>query len=628
VSNRPNVVSEPPPLPRTLVGSLEQEPGGGWRLLPFDARLRVEVEVVRGAERAAAGDWAVVDLEPGGGVDRVRGRVVELLGPLTRPGTDVKVVLRHFGIPEPYPEEAVRLARQLPADPPRRDYAGREDLRRHLLVTIDGPSARDFDDAVSVRQLPDGGFQVSVHIADVAHYVTEDSPIDREAFRRGTSVYYPERAIPMLPEELSNGLCSLRPHVPRLALSVFLELAPDGEVRSRRFAETVIRSAARLTYEQVRRLLEDDEVPEGPDAAWPAGLEEMLHDARAVMEVLHRRRLERGSLDFDLPEGDVVLDTDGETIGIRPGQRNVAHRIVEELMIAANEAVASEMVARGLPALYRVHHRPDAERLTELRDLLAPLGVPLAGDLERLPPRALQEVLRLVEGRPEEAFVGALVLRSQQRAIYSPECEGHYALASPRYLHFTSPIRRYPDLLVHRQLKALLRGEAGGGEDLRRRLPEMAEHLTAVEKRAEQSERELLQWKKVRFLGERRGVRFQGRVTGVQPFGLFVQLDDYFVDGFVPVAALGDDFWVYERESHRLVGSKTKRAFRLAAAVEVELLGADLRRRSLDLKLLRVDGEKAGGQRRPPGVRPGSGMRPGSGARPASGERQRRKRRR
>ena len=577
----------PPPLPRLIVGTLERTPEGSWTLLPFDARLRVEVDVVRGAERAGSGDYAVVEIERPGAADRVRGSVHEILGPLSRPGTDVKAVLRHYGIPDAYPDDAVVAAQRLPPDPSRRDFAGREDLRRQLLVTIDGPSARDFDDAISVRRLPGGGgFRVGVHIADVAHYVREGSLIDGEAYPRGTSVYYPERAIPMLPEELSNGLCSLRPDVPRLALSVFLELGRDGEVRSRRFAETVIRSAARLTYEQVRRQLEDGDA-EPLDVP---GLPAMLEDARAVMELLLARRLERGSLDFDLPEGDVVLDTDGTTVGIRPGQRNVAHRIVEELMIAANEAVAAEMVERDVPALYRVHHRPGLERLEELRDLLAPLGVPLAGDLEGLPPAALQAVLRQVAGKPEEPFVGALVLRSQQRALYSPLCEGHYALASPRYLHFTSPIRRYQDLLVHRQLKALLRGERRADDALRARLPEMAEHLSVVEKRAEQSERELLQWKKVRFLAERSGERFRGRITGVQSFGLFVQLDDYFVDGFVPVGSLGDDYWVYEADAHRLVGRKTRRVFQLATAVEVVLLGADQRRRSLDLELLRPKG--------------------------------------
>ena len=486
-----------------------------------------------------------------------------------------------------FPEEVLRAAAALPEDPEPGDWAGREDLRSTLLVTIDGATARDFDDAVSLERVRGKGgadlFRLGVHIADVAHYVAEGSPLDLEAYRRGTSVYYPDRAVPMLPERLSNGLCSLRPEVPRLTLSVFLEVDGEGQVRTRRFARTVIRSARRMTYDEVRRLLEEPR--EGDEAAYGPVLP-MLREMAELMGVLLDARMRRGSIDFDLPEGDVILDTDGTTVGIKPGERHVAHRIIEELMIAANEAVAFELASHEVPALYRVHDAPGRSDLEELKETLQAVGVRLKGELENLHPSALQEVLSRVAGTPEEPFVSALVLRTMQRAVYQPECRGHYALASRYYTHFTSPIRRYPDLVVHRALKALAAGRERGGEEERRLaelMPGIGEHTSFTERRAEHSERELLQWKKVRFLAQRVGETFHGRITGVQPFGLFVQLDGLYVDGLVPIRLLEDDYYVFEPATHRLVGSDTGRVFQLADPLEVRLVGASMRHRGLDL---------------------------------------------
>jgi ribonuclease R len=561
----------------TLVGNTEADDEGRRWLVPYDPRLDLDLEV-EGAERLPEESFVVVAVE-------ARSRVVEVLGDPVVPGVDVKVVLRHYGIPEDFPPEALAEAVPLPPDPDPKDWAGREDLRAARVITIDGESARDFDDAVAVEPLPDGGFRFAVHIADVSHYVREGSALDLAAYERGTSVYYPERAVPMLPEALSNGLCSLKPRVPRLALSAFLEVGPDGRVRSRRFAETVIESQRRMTYDEVRRLLED---PRPGDHEEYGEILPMLADLRRLMEILLAVREARGSIDFDLPEGDVELDTDGVVVGVVPGERHVAHRIVEELMIAANEAVAETLVGADAAALFRVHDPPSPERLAELREILAGLGIRLAGDLSDLAPAALQEVLRKVAGRPEEHFVTTLVLRSMQRAFYDPECRGHYALASRYYTHFTSPIRRYPDLVVHRRLKDLLAGRAADEAARTRipeRLPEMAEHASSTERRAEQSERDLLQWKKVRFLAGRVGERFPGRVTGVQPFGLFVQLDGYYVDGLVPIRTFGDDYYRCEPEAHRLVGERHGRVFQLGDPVEVDLVGVDLRHRGLDFKL-------------------------------------------
>jgi len=575
-------------LPRqesdTLVGTLETVKGGRW-LVPFDPKVSLELPVV-GAKGIPDGDYVVVTVERLPRGRRPRGRVVEILGDPEVPGVDVLVVLRHYGIPEDFPDAVLDAALRFPEDPRPEDWAGREDLRQRTIITIDGESARDFDDAVSIERLPDGVFRLGVHIADVSHYVKEGDPLDLEAYLRGTSVYYPERAIPMLPEGLSNGLCSLRPQVPRLTVSVFLDINRDGEILARRFAETVIRSTRRMTYTEVRRILEE---PRPEDRAEYGPVLPALREMHHLMQILNHARTVRGSIDFDLPEGDVVLNTDGVMVGVFPEERNVAHRLIEEFMIAANEAVALELVSRKVPALFRIHAAPTPARVEELRELLATFGLSLHGDAEDLHPGALQEVLKSVHGRPEEHFVSSVVLRTLQRALYDPECLGHYALASPFYCHFTSPIRRYPDLLVHRRLKALLRGRAEREAERSRlveRLPVMAEHTSQTERRAEQSERDLLQWKKVRFLAGRAGEIFKGQITGVQPFGLFVQLDGYYVDGLVPIRSMGDDYYRYEPDAHRLVGENRGRVFRLADPVEVRLVGASPRHRGLDFTLV------------------------------------------
>jgi ribonuclease R len=569
----------------TVVGTLDRDPQGRAWLVPFDPKATLEL-FVEDAEDIPDNHYVVAAVERSESGRGVRGRVVEILGDPEVPGVDVLVVLRHHEIPDQFPDEVLEAARRFPSDPRPEDWAGREDLRDRVIITIDGETARDFDDAVSIDRLPDGVFRLGVHIADVAHYVREGDVLDLEAYRRGTSVYYPERAIPMLPEGLSNGLCSLRPNVPRLTMSVFLDIDRDGRILARRFAQTVIQSTRRMTYNEVRRILEE---PAQEDAAGYGPVLPVLREMHHLMQILNHARTVRGSIDFDLPEGDVVLDTDGTMVGILPEERNIAHRIIEEFMIAANEAVAYELVSHDVPALFRVHAQPTPERLDELRDLLETFGIELHGDMENLHPTALQQVVREVQGRPEEHFVSSVVLRTMQRALYDPECLGHYALASQYYCHFTSPIRRYPDLVVHRQLKAHLRGKAAevtARTRLPERLPVMGDHTSLTERRAEQSERDLLQWKKVRFLADRVGETFRGRITGVQPFGLFVQLEKFYVDGLVPIRSMADDYYVYEPESHRLIGANQRRVFRLADLVEVVLQGVSLRHRGLDFALV------------------------------------------
>ena len=610
---------------------------GYCRLVPFDTRIRLEVELPA-AERSRAGRYVVADLDesPGAVASRARGRVVEELGDLAEPGVDVLVALRHFEIPEDFPPAVLAEAEAWAADPPASAIAEREDLRRLVTVTVDGESSRDFDDAISVEPLGDGGLRLGVHIADVGHYVAEGAALDLEAYRRGTSVYFPERAVPMLPEGLSNGLCSLKPGVDRLTMSAFLDFSSDGALVGRRFAESVIRSHRRLTYSEVRRLLE--EPADGDEGEVGREVLALLRRAERLMRRLLAAREARGSIDFDLPSGDVILDTDGRTVGIQPGQRTVAHRIIEECMIAANEAVAAELDEAEVPAPHRAHETPGEERLLALAEILEPLGIELEVDAGDAQPAALQAVLAGVEGRPEEPFVASLVLQAMQRARYDEKSLGHYALASSHYAHFTSPIRRYPDLVVHRQLRNHLRGRAVE-EDvetlLSRRLPAIAAHASSTERRAERAERLVLHWKALRLLVGREGEVLTGRVTGVKEYGLFVRLVDEHVDGLVAISSLGDDFYEYRDDAHVLVGRSGGRVFRLADEVRVVIRKVDIHRRMVDLTIEGMpEGERArrerrrdrGGSRDDRRHRGRGERRPGGRSRANGGSRRRRRR--
>jgi len=486
-------------------------------------------------------------------------------------------------------------------------------------VTIDGETARDFDDAVEVERRSDG-FRLGVHIADVSHYVAEGSILDDEARSRGTSVYFPGRVLPMLPERLSNGLCSLNPRVDRLVLSAILDVDGRGKVTHAEFTKGVIRSAHRMTYTEIARLVETrpgaaDEIRFGP----------FLEDFRNMAELaalLRKRRESRGSIDFDLPDADIVLDDEGLVVGIVPESRNVAHRLIEEFMLAANEAVAKKLLFAKQPAIYRVHDRPDPDRLVDLREVLESFGYELKGDLEEVPPSAFQKLLSQIEGKPEERLLGDLLLRAQRKAVYSEECRGHYALAAPYYCHFTSPIRRYPDLIVHRQLTRLLaQGRPVAGKDFESaqdRLREIAAFSSQRERRAEQAERESLLWKKIVFMRDKLNRDFDAFVTGVTSFGLFVTLQDFFVEGLVPISALGNDFFVYEEKQHRLRGRSSGTTYRLGDPLRVRLVAIDEIRRRLDFRLP----EAGTAPRRPP-----ARVAPSSSEAPAPGRRRRIRRR-
>lgn len=574
----------------TVVGRFhEGEPA--W-VRPFDQKLDNDIVIPEGASGGSR-HGEMVDVEIEIYPDRqqsARGRVIETLGFIWEPGVDVEVVIRKYRLPHRFPEEVLAEAEEISMEIDPNEIARRRDLRDREIVTIDGEQARDFDDAVEVRKLPNGNWELGVHIADVSHYVRENSALDREAYERGTSVYFPGRVVPMLPERLSNGICSLNPKVDRLTVSAMIELDERGRVVSREFFRSVIRTRARMTYTDVNRLMTD------PTPA----LEDRYHDLLELFErmatlyrLLRKRRSTRGSIDFDLPQHEVLLTEEGEIEAIQALARNDAHRLIEEFMLAANEAVAQELVFGSQPALYRNHSAPDLDRLEDLKSLLQEFGYKLKGDLEELRPAELQRILRKIEGTPEERFLNELILRSMKRAIYSHECDGHFALAFEHYTHFTSPIRRYPDLVVHRRLTDFIaRGALHGDERDRIEAAHVttASHSSERERRAESAEREVMEWKKVIFMLDKVGETFAGRITGVAPFGLFVELDEHFVQGLVPIASIGGDFWVYLDREHRLRGERSEREFRLGDPVVVRVVEVDEDRRQIDLTLLEAAG--------------------------------------
>jgi ribonuclease R len=570
-----------------VVGRFEAQEGRPV-VVPYDPKIDAMIRIADGGSGGAR-EGEIVEVHVTAFPDARRvahGVVAERLGFLGEPGVDIEIVLRSHGLPPRFPEPVVRASEEFPERVRDEDFLGRRDFRQRRIVTIDGETAKDFDDAVEVERTP-SGYRLGVHIADVSHYVAEATVLDEEARSRGTSVYFPGRVLPMLPERLSNGLCSLNPGVDRLVLSAILEVNTRGRVASSEFVKGVIRSRERMTYTEVARLLETR--PNEQDRQRYGPLLEDFQTMGELAALLRRTRESRGSIDFDLPDADVVLDDVGLVVGIVPESRNSAHRLIEEFMLAANEAVAKKLLFAKQPAIYRVHDRPDPDRLVDLREVLETFGYELKGDLEEVPPSAFQKILKEIEGRPEERLLSGLLLRAQRKALYSEECRGHYALAAPYYCHFTSPIRRYPDLIVHRQLSRLLASgrplPAKDFEAVNEKLREIATLSSERERRAEQAERESLLWKKIVFMKDKVGREFDAFITGVTGFGVFVTLKDFFVEGLVPMSGLGDDFFVYEEKLHRLRGRASGNVFRLGDSVRVQLTAIDEVRRRLDFRL-------------------------------------------
>ncbi|HEX7053353.1 MAG TPA: ribonuclease R [Burkholderiales bacterium] len=551
---------------RRIVGRLHSE-HGVLLLVPEDRRIAHDILVPPGeAGRGRPGQVATVELvAPPAPYTQPIGRVVEILGQHGDPGMEIEIAVRKFDLPHEFSRRALAAAKALPDEVREEDLQGRKDLRALEFVTIDGETAKDFDDAVVCRR--DGkGFRLWVAIADVSHYVRHGDPLDLEARHRGTSVYFPRRVIPMLPEKLSNGLCSLNPDVDRLAMVCEMAITPGGEVARYEFYAAVIRSHARLTYTKVWADLSSGRPPE--------------HLARLheVFQALHKQRSRRGAIDFETVETRMVFDSRGRIEKIVPEPRNDAHRLIEECMLAANVCAGSFVASRDQPVLYRVHDVPAEDKVAALRDFLAELGLALPGGAVPRP-RDYAQLLERIRGRPDFSLLQTILLRSMKQALYTPRNVGHFGLAFDAYVHFTSPIRRYPDLLVHRAIKAQLAGKSYTGLDWE----ELGRHCSETERRADEASRDVESWLKCVYMRELVGGVFSGTITGVVPFGLFVTLDDYFVDGLVHISELGRDYFQYDGARHMLFGERTKKRFRLADRMQVKLVRVDVDQRKIDL---------------------------------------------
>ena len=506
---------------------------------------------------------------------------------IDEPGVDTQIIIRKFGIPDSHSEEAIAEATRLGTVVKERDIKGRTDFRTVTTVTIDGEHARDFDDAITIERLPNGHFWLGVHIADVSHYVTEGSVLDEEAYERGTSVYFTERAVHMFPSELATGLCSLNPNVDRLVQSCLMEVDRQGAVVRYEMHDGVINSDARMTYTAVNAILTDRD-PETMFEYQP--LVPMFEQMRELFDILNRRRRRRGSIDFDLPEAEVILSEIGEIEAIVASERNIAHRIIEEFMLLANETVAAHLENHDVPALHRVHEAPDAKKVEEFEAFITTLGYSLAARGRALTPKHFQKLIDRMKGTPEERPIAALMLRTMQKARYDAASLGHFGLAVEHYTHFTSPIRRYPDLVVHRMLRESRQGPIADArrEELEEELPETARHASEMERRANEAERELLQWKKVRFMANKVGDEYGGYITGVAPFGLFVELIEHYVEGLVHVSSMADDYYRFVEQEHVLRGEHTKKMYRLGDRVDVQVVRVDMERRQVDLGIVEI----------------------------------------
>jgi len=617
-----------------VVGRYFEESGVGF-VVPVNKRISHDVVIPPDARgEAHTGQMVVADLveQPSKRAQPI-GRVVEVLGEHMAPGMEIDVAARSHGLPSHWPVEVEEEMRAFGEEVPDAAKQGRVDVRHLPLVTIDGADARDFDDAVYAEATPKG-WRLLVAIADVSHYVAPGNALDQEARERGNSVYFPERVIPMLPEALSNGLCSINPGVDRLCMVCEMQIDKAGKVVRSRFFEGVMRSHARLIYDDVAAMLVDgDRGLRDKYAALLPHLEE-LH---GLYKVLRKARQKRGAIDFETTETRIVFGPDRKIERIVPVQRNDAHMLIEECMILANVCTARFLERHAIPALYRIHEGPNEDRLVELREFLSEFGLQLKGG-DKPEPRHFADVVERARGRPDGHLIQTVLLRSLKQAQYSPDNIGHFGLAHEAYAHFTSPIRRYPDLLVHRAIRHILntraltaKRKAKGFRYTHEDMVSHGEHCSMTDRRADEATRDAVNWLKCEFMTDKVGETFEGTIAGVTSFGIFVELDDIYVEGLVHVTALGEDYFHFDPVGHRLTGERTRTSFRLGDRVEVRVMRVDLDERKIDFELL-VDagpvvapGKPAGKPRRRGPGKTSGGAGKAKGKAPAPGAKARTK---
>ena len=512
------------------------------------------------------------------------GKIVEIISRNGQAGGDIKALARSYGLRETFPSRAIAEAKAVSREGIHsRDLEGRRDLRNKTIITIDGADSKDFDDAVSVEMLPGGNYLLGVHIADVSHYVAEDGYLDREALKRGNSVYLIDQVIPMLPKSLSNGICSLNPDEDRLTLSVDMEVTPQGEVVSHDIYESVIHSKERMVYSEVSDMLEkkdDSLVKKYRD------IFEDLLIMNKLAGILREKREARGSLDFDFDEAYIRLDSSGAAVSVDIAERRTANKLIEEFMLLANQTVAEHFFWMEVPFIYRVHEAPTLRKMEEFRTFLRGFGLSVKGTAGSVHPRTLNEILKSVEGKSYENVVNTVMLRSMQKAYYGTECDGHFGLALNYYCHFTSPIRRYPDLFIHRVIKACLHGtlDADSMEHFRKKAQEAADTASATERTAIELEREVEKMKKAEYMADRIGARYDGIISGVTGFGIYVQLENT-VEGMIRLDTLLDDYYIHEPEKYRLIGERTGRVYGLGQSVRIQVDSVDIENREINFRI-------------------------------------------
>ncbi len=558
-----------------IVGTFEAGSKGYGFVVADDKKIAKDIFISReNTKGAVTGHKVVVEITDYGEDRRnPEGKVIEILGHINDPGVDILSVIRRYELAVEFPEEVYAEIEHLGTEVAEADKKGREDLRDLLTITIDGADAKDLDDAVSLKRLGNGNFELGVHIADVSHYVRENTALDKEAYARGTSVYLVDRVIPMLPHKLSNGICSLNPHVDRLALSCLMEVNGRGEVVSHRILESVINSDYRMTYTAVREILED---------GTPALLEQyaeilpMLEDMEELRQILGEKRRKRGSVNFDLPESKIILDENGKPIDIKPYEKSIATNMIEEFMLVCNETIAENSFWQEMPFMYRSHQEPDEDKLEKMEQFLRGFGYYLRKKDGEIHPRELQKVLQKAEETDEERIITRMVLRSMMQARYTAENGGHFGLAAKYYCHFTSPIRRYPDLEIHRMIKKMLHGELDEKASVyyRRKMPDWAKHCSKQERVAEDAERDTDALKKVEFMEDKVGQIYEGIISGVTNWGIYVELPNT-IEGMVALSQMDDDYYEFDEKKMLVFGKRTKKSYRLGDKVVVSVAKVD-----------------------------------------------------
>lgn len=569
---------------KELVGTFDPGKGYGF-VIPDNQKFNQDIFIPKALTKGAVrGHKVVVQITDYGNKNqKPEGRITEILGHINDPGTDVISIVKAYDLPVEFPDMVMRQVERTPEEPDAKDYAGRKDLRDWMTVTIDGDDAKDLDDAITLRKTEDG-YELGVHIADVSEYVTEHSPLDEEALTRGTSVYLVDRVIPMLPHRLSNGICSLNQGTDRLALSCIMQINEKGNVVHHEITETVIRVDRRMSYANVNKILEqNDEAVKQEYAEFLP----MFYQMKELADILRKKRDKRGSIDFDFPETQIILDEKGFPVDIRPYERLTANKIIEDFMLLANETVAEDYFWQELPFVYRTHESPDPDRIRKLGILVSNFGYCLKANPENIHPKEFQKLLERISDSPEEAMISRLTLRSMKQAKYSTICYGHFGLATHYYCHFTSPIRRYPDLQIHRIIKENLHGKLSDKRitHYEKILPEVSESCSKLERRADEVEREVEKMKKVQYMSRRIGECYEGVISGVNAWGMYVELPNT-VEGLVHVTNMVDDYYYYDEEKYAMIGKDTGKEYTLGEKVWVMVKAADRISKTIDFILV------------------------------------------